>query len=205
MTEAKPAIPVATNRIYSIDVLRGLVMVIMALDHTRDFFHAEAFTRDPLDPATTSVLMFFTRFITHYCAPVFVLLAGTSIYLQGLLKSKSDLSLFLFKRGLWLIFVETVLITFAWTFDFSFSVFVLQVIWAIGISMVIMGLVIRLPYWAILSIGLLIVTGHNVFDYVEATHRDFGGTSCGMAILLFTKSCQAVRSRLSIPLSHGLG
>ena len=173
MTEAKPAIPVATNRIYSIDVLRGLVMVIMALDHTRDFFHAEAFTRDPLDPATTSILMFFTRFITHYCAPVFVLLAGTSIYLQGLRKSKSDLSIFLFKRGLWLIFVEVVLITFAWTFDFSFSVFVLQVIWAIGISMVFMGLVIRLPYWAILSIGLLIVTGHNVFDYVESTHQGF--------------------------------
>lgn len=159
------------SRIYSIDLLRGLVMIIMALDHTRDFFHAEAFTRDPLDPATTTGWLFFTRFITHYCAPVFILLAGTSIWLQGQRKSKSELAAFLFKRGLWLVFIEVVIITFAWTFDFSYSVFILQVIWAIGVCMILMGLVIYLPYALILLLGLLIVAGHNVFDFVEQTHQ----------------------------------
>ncbi len=103
MTSTAPSATIEKNRIYAIDILRGLVMVIMALDHTRDFFHAEAFTKDPLDPATTTVLMFFTRFITHYCAPVFVFLAGISIFLQSLRKSKKDLSRFLFSKGLWVI------------------------------------------------------------------------------------------------------
>ena len=166
------SMPVKT-RIYSIDILRGLVMVLMALDHTRDFFHAEAFTKDPLDPATTTVLMFFTRFVTHYCAPVFVFLAGISIFLQSLRKSRQELSRFLLTRGLWLIAVEVILITFAWTFDFRFSVLVLQVIWAIGISMVFMSLIIYLPYWLILSVGLIIVLGHNVLDYYPSTREGF--------------------------------
>ena len=173
MTETNVLQPVAQHRIYAIDVLRGLVMIIMALDHTRDFFHAEAFTRDPLDPATTNILMYFTRFITHYCAPVFILLAGTSIYLQSLRKSKSELSAFLFKRGLWLILVEVILITFAWTFDFSYSIFILQVIWAIGICMVLMGIIIRLPYTLILIAGLAIVFGHNILDSIPGTHQGF--------------------------------
>jgi uncharacterized membrane protein len=173
MTLDAPISPQPAHRIYSIDVLRGLVMILMALDHTRDFFHAEAFTKDPLDPATTTVLMFFTRFITHYCAPVFVFLAGTSIFLQSMRKTKAELSVFLFKRGLWLIFVEVVLITFAWSFDFRYSMFILQVIWAIGISMLLMGLIIRLPFALILVIGLLIVTGHNILDSVESTHQGF--------------------------------
>jgi uncharacterized membrane protein len=173
MTETNGLQTVTQHRIYAIDVLRGLVMVIMALDHTRDFFHAEAFTRDPLDPATTNLLMFFTRFITHYCAPVFILLAGTSIYLQSLRKSKAELSAFLFKRGLWLILVEFILITFAWTFDFSYSIFILQVIWAIGICMVLMGVIIRLPYAVILMAGFMIVLGHNILDFIPATHQGF--------------------------------
>lgn len=173
MTETNVLPSVAQHRIYAIDVLRGLVMVIMALDHTRDFFHAEAFTRDPLDPATTNILMFFTRFITHYCAPVFILLAGMSIYLQSLRKSKAELSAFLFKRGLWLIVVELILITFAWTFDFSYSIFILQVIWAIGICMVLMGGIIRLPYMLILAAGFTIVMGHNILDFIPGTHQGF--------------------------------
>lgn len=173
MTETKVLQPEVQHRIYAIDVLRGIVMVIMALDHTRDFFHAEAFTRDPLDPATTNILMFFTRFITHYCAPVFILLAGTSIYLQGLRKSKAELSVFLFSRGLWLIAVEFIFITFAWTFDFSYSIFILQVIWAIGICMVLMGVLIRLPYMLMLLAGLIIAFGHNILDFFPATHQGF--------------------------------
>ncbi len=161
------------KRIYSIDLLRGLVMIIMALDHTRDFFHFDSFLHDPLDVQTTTVYLYFTRWVTHFCAPIFVFLSGTSIFLQGLRKSKSDLSMFLITRGLWLIFIELFVIGFAWTFDFTFHVFVMQVIWAIGISMLLMGAIIRLPYKLILVIGLLIVFGHNILDYVDSTHQGF--------------------------------
>ena len=99
-------------RIESIDLLRGLVMIIMALDHTRDFFHKTAFTDDPLNLATTTPALFLTRWITHFCAPVFVFLSGTSIYLQSLRKTKKELSVFLIKRGLWLIFAEFVIVSF---------------------------------------------------------------------------------------------
>ncbi|HVK96875.1 MAG TPA: heparan-alpha-glucosaminide N-acetyltransferase domain-containing protein [Flavisolibacter sp.] len=155
-------------RIDAIDLLRGLVMIIMALDHTRDFFHSEALLNDPLNLATTTPALFLTRFITHFCAPVFVFLAGTSAFFQSLRKSKSQLSGFLIKRGLWLIFVELFIISFSVTFDVSYSFVVLQTIWAIGASMIILGLVLYLPFAAILTLGLLIVMGHNVLDFYEA-------------------------------------
>jgi len=155
-------------RIESIDFLRGLVMIIMALDHTRDFIHEGALVADPLNLATTHPALFFTRWITHFCAPIFVFLAGTSAFLQGQRKSKKELSVFLMKRGLWLILVEVTLVTFGITFDISFSIFFLQVIWAIGISMMLLGLAIWLPFKAILAIGLLIVLGHNSLDFYEA-------------------------------------
>lgn len=153
------------RRIESIDILRGIVMVIMALDHARDYFHtADA----PLDLQTTTTFLFFTRWITHYCAPIFVFLSGTSIYLQGARKTKKTLQSFLIKRGLWLVFVEAVIITFAWTFNPHYNLIIFQVIWAIGISMVFLGLLIRLPYNIILGLGLLIVFGHNLLDFAEA-------------------------------------
>ncbi|HSN10307.1 MAG TPA: heparan-alpha-glucosaminide N-acetyltransferase domain-containing protein [Hanamia sp.] len=153
------------RRIESIDILRGIVMVIMALDHARDYFHtADA----PLDLATTTTFLFFTRWITHYCAPIFVFLSGTSIYLQSLRKTKKMLQSFLIKRGLWLIFVEAVIISFAWTFNPNYNLIIFQVIWAIGISMVFLGLLIRLPFNVILTIGLIIVLGHNLLDFPEA-------------------------------------
>src|SRR5260221_14319487 len=122
------------QRIQSIDILRGIVMLIMAIDHVRDFFHITAFADSPTNLATTTPQLFFTRWITHFCAPAFVFLSGTSIYLVSLRKSKSILSRFLIKRGLWLIFVELILITFAWTFNPFYNALVLQVIWVIGIS-----------------------------------------------------------------------
>ena len=160
------------KRIESIDILRGIVMVIMAIDHTRDFFHFQAFSDDPMNLATTTPFLYFTRWITNFCAPVFVLLSGTSIYLQSLRKSKKELSIFLIKRGLWLIFIEFIIISFSWSFDPSYNFIYLQVIWAIGISMVLLGFAIHLPYKIILSLGLLIFFGHNLLDIPE-TAADF--------------------------------
>jgi uncharacterized membrane protein len=160
-------------RIYSLDLLRGLVMIIMALDHTRDFFHYDAFLHDPLNLNTTSPGLFFTRWITHYCAPIFVFLSGTSIFLQGLRKEKSELSTFLIKRGLWLILMEVIIISFLWTFDLHYKVFILQVIWAIGICMLLMGFIIRLPYKLILLSGSIIVLGHNILNYFPSPMQGF--------------------------------
>ena len=165
--QARP-MPVSSYRIDSIDLLRGLVMVIMALDHTRDYFHDKAFVEDPLSFQTTNPFLFFTRWITHFCAPGFVFLAGTSMYLQSLRKTKKELSLFLLKRGLWLVAVELFVINFGITFDINFSFILLQTIWAIGISMIVLGLLIWLPFKAIFATGIIIVFAHNLLDYYEA-------------------------------------
>jgi uncharacterized membrane protein len=157
-------------RIQSIDILRGLVMIIMALDHVRDYFHVTAMTDDPMNFNTTTPQLFFTRWITHFCAPVFVFLAGTSVYLMSLRKTKAEVSSFLIKRGLWLIAVEVLIISLAWSFDPLYHFFFLQVIWAIGISMVVLGLLVRLPYKVLFTIGLAIVLGHNLLDYPESAN-----------------------------------
>jgi uncharacterized membrane protein len=154
-------------RIESIDLLRGLVMIIMALDHTRDFFHQPAMIDDPLNFATTTPILFFTRWITHFCAPVFVFLAGTSAFFQSSRKTTGELSKFLITRGLWLIFIEVVVVNLIVSFDPGYSVIALQTIWSIGISMVLLGLAIWLPFSAILTIGLLIVFGHNALDFYQ--------------------------------------
>ncbi len=157
------------NRIDSIDVLRGIVMVIMALDHVRDYFHVTANVNNPLDLSTTTPLLFFTRWITHFCAPVFVFLSGTSAYLQSLRKSKSALSAFLVKRGLWLIVVEFAIVSFGWSFNPHYNFIFAQVIWAIGISMLLLGVFIWLPYNVILLVGTIIVFGHNLLDIPESS------------------------------------
>lgn len=161
------------NRITSIDLLRGLVMILMALDHTRDFFHIDAWTKDPLDPETTSLALFFTRWITHYCAPVFVFLAGSSAFLQSLYKSKPELSVFLISRGLWLILIEIIVINFAFSFDPGYHIIALQVIWAIGICMVFLGMLCWLPIKILLPIGLLILFGHNLLNNYENGKANF--------------------------------
>ena len=146
-------------------------MVIMALDHVRDFFYkadlgkAADAAMDPTNMQTTYPALFFTRWITHFCAPIFVFLAGVSVYLMCQRKSKKEVSLFLIKRGFWLVFVEVIIITFSWTFNPFFNVFILQVIWAIGVSMILLGLLVLLPYRIIFALGFLIVGGHNIMDY----------------------------------------
>lgn len=152
------------TRIESIDLLRGVVMIIMALDHVRDYFHADAFLYNPLDLEKTNVALFATRWITHFCAPVFVFLAGTSAFLVGQRKGKSELSTFLFTRGLWLIILEFTIINFSWFFNIKFNFLALTVIWALGGGMILLGAACRLPFKVILIIGFLFVACHNALD-----------------------------------------
>ena len=154
-------------RIHSVDILRGVVMIIMALDHVRDFFHAQAMVQDPTDMATTTPVVFFTRWITHFCAPVFVFLSGISACIAGERKTKKELSNFLIKRGLWLVLAEIVVITFALSFDPLYNIIFLQVIWAIGFSMIILGLMVRNRVSVIIALGCQLYFGHNIFDYIR--------------------------------------
>jgi len=146
-----------------VDVLRGLAMVIMALDHTRDFFTFVRFS--PEDMAHTNLALFFTRFITHYCAPTFSFLAGTGAYLstrRG--KSISQVSYFFFTRGLWLVIVELTIVDFAW----GFAPWVQGgVIWGLGWSMVAMALIVRLPVRWIAALGVVMIATHNLLDGIN--------------------------------------
>ena len=164
-----------SKRILSIDILRGLVMIIMALDHTRDFFHIGAMTGDPLNPETTTGMLFFTRWITHFCAPTFVFLSGLSAYLSAQRKTPAQASSFLLKTGLWLILIEIIVITFGLTFNPSYNFIILQVIWAIGTSMVFLGLASRISYKTVLITGLILVFGHNLFNLFPAPADSNGG------------------------------
>lgn len=172
---SNPATTLKPPRFQSIDTLRGLVMILMALDHVRDYFHNDAFIHDPTDLSTTTPALFLTRWITHYCAPVFVLLAGTSAYLVGLKRGKKALSRFLFTRGIWLVLVEMIVVSFGWSFNPYFDTIVLQVIWAIGISMVVLSLLVYLPFYLIVILGCIIVFGHNLLDYPEGSLKGSAG------------------------------
>ncbi|MFI5160093.1 MAG: DUF1624 domain-containing protein [Sphingobacteriales bacterium] len=155
------------NRITSIDFLRGAIMIVMALDHVRDYLFFGSFYFDPLDLTKTSAALFFTRWITHFCAPIFMLLAGTSAYLMGRRKNKKELSAFLVKRGLWLIFLEMIVVNFGWNFNITFPMFFFITIWALGLSMIILAAFIHLPIKWIFIICIVIVAGHNLLDNVH--------------------------------------
>ena len=168
------------GRVKSIDLLRGLIMIIMALDHTRDYFHADAFKFDPMDLEKTTVLLYFTRWITHLCAPIFVLLAGTSAFNSGQRKTKKELAGFLVKRGLWLIFLELTVVNFAWFFNVRFSLILLAVIWILGVCMIFLAGFIFLPKKIILWIGLILVFGHNLLDRIHSPQHDALGFLWGL-------------------------
>lgn len=157
---------IASYRVTSIDILRGIIMIIMALDHTRDFFHITAMTADPMDIVTPHPALYFTRWITHFCAPIFVFLSGISAYLSAMKKTPAAASLFLIKRGIWLIVAEVILITLALTFNPLYNMIILQVIWVIGCSMIILALLSRLSYKVVLITGLLLFFGHNILDKI---------------------------------------
>jgi uncharacterized membrane protein len=161
----------AQRRLDSIDLLRGIVMAIMVLDHTRDFVHGPALYFDPTDLARTSPAIFMTRWITHFCAPVFVFLAGLSAYLQRMRgKSVGQLSRFLLSRAVWLFVMELAVLHLLVWFNLDFSLIgPLQVIWALGWSMIALAGLIYLPTPAIAAIGVSIVVLHNLFDNVHVT------------------------------------
>lgn len=157
------------RRVNAVDLLRGVVMVIMLLDHTRDFVHRDALNFDPSDFTRTNTLLFFTRWITHFCAPVFVFLAGTGAFLQGARgKSKTELSKFLITRGLWLILLEfTVIRVIVWfNVDFHFAL-MLQVIWVIGVSMIALAGLIHLPLRAVAAASIAMIALHNALDPIR--------------------------------------
>ncbi len=163
------SVPGKRLRIESIDVVRGFIMILMAIDHTRDFFGPPGI--NPTDPATTTIPLFFTRWITHFCAPTFFLLTGTGAFLARRRKSTRELSQFLFTRGLWLIFLEIVVVRcFGWQFNFDYHVTILNVLWALGWAMIVLSGLVYWPTSAVAVFGLVLITCHNLFDSVESSN-----------------------------------
>src|SRR5688500_3360925 len=156
-------------RIDSVDLLRGIVMVIMLLDHTRDFTHWGVFQFDPTDLTRTSPALFLTRWITHFCAPIFVFLAGTSAFLQlSRGKTKKELSRFLWTRGLWLILLEFTIVRFGVMLNLDYGFLgAVQVIWVLGWSMIVLAALIYLPLRAVGAFGVAMMVLHNLLDMVD--------------------------------------
>ncbi|HUR32313.1 MAG TPA: heparan-alpha-glucosaminide N-acetyltransferase domain-containing protein [Vicinamibacterales bacterium] len=152
-------------RLEAVDALRGLVMILMALDHTRDFFGVPG--ENPTNLATASAALFMTRWVTHFCAPVFFLLAGTAACLSLQRRSRAQLSRFLLTRGLWLIFLELVLVRcLVYQFNVDYRVTLLLVLWALGWSMIALSALVHLPVTAVTAFGIALIGGHNLFDTV---------------------------------------
>jgi len=144
-----------------------MVMIIMALDHVRDYFHRDAFLYSPTDLGKTDAALFFTRWVTHFCAPVFVFLAGVSACLYGARKGRKALAWFLVTRGLWLVFVELFVVGLFRTFNWRFPYFNLQVIWAIGVSMLVLAALVYLRRGVLLVVAVVLIAGHNLLDGVH--------------------------------------
>lgn len=160
------AVAASAARVMSIDALRGLVMVIMLLDHLRETWFLYMPVSDPVDARTIMPALFFTRLTSTLCAPVFVALTGLSSFLYGRQHTPAETSAFLLKRGLFLIFLELTFVNFSWRAELVPHFVFLQVIWAIGLCMVILAALLHLPRRAILALGLAIVCGHNLLDGV---------------------------------------
>lgn len=166
------AAPPVMDRIRSVDILRGFVMILMALDHVRDFWAPSPLPEDMDEPG---LALFMTRWVTHFCAPVFVFLAGTSAFLYQRNTACSDrhLSWFLFTRGAWLVVVEMTIVGLGWGTPFAGFSF-LQVIWAIGMSMIVLSVLVYLPVALTAAIGLLMILGHNLLDGINAAAMEPG-------------------------------
>lgn len=160
-----PAAAPSRTRIQSIDALRGLVILLMLVDHAREFFFIHAQVSDPMDVTTTDPALFFTRLSAHLCAPVFVALTGLGAWLYGAKQGgAASASGFLFKRGLFLVVLEMTVVNFAWTFSLTPQTVFLQVIWVIGLSMIVLAGLVRLPRGLLIAVGAALVLGHNLLD-----------------------------------------
>jgi len=158
----------AGPRIASIDVLRGIAMILMPLDHTREFF--TNYVSNPLDPQHTTVMLYLARWITHLCAPIFVFLAGTSIFLQHRQKTTGQLIRLLLTRGLWLSIADLTLVHLVFAFHWQWNIQILEVIWVVGISMMLMSALIPLSVRWNLIIGTFIIALHNASDGLQQVH-----------------------------------
>jgi len=167
------AAPGARSRLLPLDALRGLIMLLMALDHVRDYFSNARYP--PLDLAHTTPALFLTRWVTHFCAPGFVLLAGTSAFLWAAArrKSKAELARYLLTRGAWLIVLELTVVRLAWFLDLDYRISLAQVIWAIGWSMIALAGMMFLPDSWILAIAMVMIAGHNMLDRVNLGNERF--------------------------------
>lgn len=173
--QAAPAMPDAAGmpptrtRLESVDVVRGIIMILMALDHTRDFFGLAG--QNPTNLTTASAGLFLTRWVTYICAPVFFLLTGTGAYLSLRRKSTPELSRFLFTRGLWLIFMELVVMRcFAYQFNVDYRVTMLLVLWALGWAMIVLSALVYLRASAVTAFGVILIVVHNLFDSVQSAN-----------------------------------
>ena len=156
-------------RLESVDLLRGVIMILMAIDHTRDFFGIPG--QNPTNLATATAGLFLTRWVTHFCAPVFFLLTGTGAFLSLRRRTPAELSWFLATRGLWLIVAEVVLLRcLAYQFNFDFRVTMLLVLWALGWAMITLALLVRFPAWVATAFGIVLIAGHNLLDAVKSAH-----------------------------------
>ena len=162
----------AADRLTSLDALRGIVMIVMALDHVRDFFHADAMVFRPEDLTRTNAALFFTRWITHFCAPVFFFLAGAGAGLWAAREGRTTaaLSRYLWTRGLWLIVLELTVLRFGFFFSLIEGPWLLTVLWALGLSMVGLALACRLPVRLLAPLSLAVIVLHNLLDPVRARH-----------------------------------
>ena len=190
--------PRPDQRLMSIDILRGGVMVLMALDHVREFLHIEATAYDPTDLTNTTPLLFFTRWITHFCAPVFVFLAGSAVYLSlSKTGNRAQTASFLRRRGLWLIVAELTIIRFGWFFNMDYGLSIGQVIWAIGWAMIALSFMVGWRPVVVAAVGGAIVALHNLLDGMPASA--FGSLDWVWAILYTSEGLEPIPGFEFIP------
>ncbi|AKA86215.1 DUF1624 domain-containing protein [Pseudomonas synxantha] len=188
------------QRLQSIDALRGLVILFMLLDHVRETFLLHRQVSDPMSIDSTEPALFVSRTLAHLCAPVFVLLTGLSAWLYGQkYQGRRDVSAFLFKRGLFLVVLEFTLVNFAWTFQLPPTVIYMQVIWAIGVSMIALAALVWLPRALLISLALVIIAGHNLLD---AVHLAPGSTSQALWSILHERGWIQVSENLRLRVTY---